>query len=219
MSTPFFPANTPDLRTTPPFSANAFLLITEAEGLDQPGKWPGGDSGITLGHGYDLSAEPANELRRDWAPYLSGGEIGQLLGAIGKSGEAAAALAHDLRNITVTREQADAVFLEATLPKYLQLTRVVYPHLSELPLDAQGALVSIIYNRGTAMGKPGLRSWDDRREMRAIQADLAAGVHAGDLAKIAALIRSMKRLWEGKGLDGLIARREAEAQLVERADS
>jgi GH24 family phage-related lysozyme (muramidase) len=34
---------------------------------------------------------------------------------------------------------------------------------------------------------------------------------------IAGQFRSMKRLWEGKGLDGLLARRDAEADLVESA--
>ena len=95
--------------------------------------------------------------------------------------------------------------------------RFVYAHLDQLPLDAQGALVSLIYNRGTSMGKPGFQSWAQRREMRAIQADLADGVQRGDLADTAAQLRSMKRLWEGKGFDGLSARREAEARLVERA--
>ena len=32
---------------------------------------------------------------------------------------------------------------------------------------------------------------------------------------IAKEIRSMKRLWEGKGLDGLLKRREREAKMVE----
>jgi len=36
-------------------------------------------------------------------------------------------------------------------------------------------------------------------------------------AKYFRQLRSMKRLWVGKGLGGLIARREREAQLVESA--
>ena len=53
--------------------------------------------------------------------------------------------------------------------------------------------------------------------MRALSADLADGVQRGDLADIAKQLRAMKRLWVGKGLDGLIARREAEARLVEQS--
>jgi GH24 family phage-related lysozyme (muramidase) len=54
---------------------------------------------------------------------------------------------------------------------------------------------------------------DRRREMRAIRDAVADE----DLQEIADQLRSMKRLWEGKNLDGLLTRREAEAQLVESA--
>jgi len=47
--------------------------------------------------------------------------------------------------------------------------------------------------------------------MRAIRDAVAVD----DLQDIANQLRSMKRLWEGKGLDGLIKRREDEAELVE----
>jgi GH24 family phage-related lysozyme (muramidase) len=50
-----------------------------------------------------------------------------------------------------------------------------------------------------------------RAEMRAVRDAVAVQ----DLAEIAAQLRAMKRLWEGQGLDGLLRRREAEAQLVE----
>ena len=36
-----------------------------------------------------------------------------------------------------------------------------------------------------------------------------------DLQEIADQLRSMKRLWEGKGMGGLLKRRDAEADLVE----
>jgi GH24 family phage-related lysozyme (muramidase) len=56
--------------------------------------------------------------------------------------------------------------------------------------------------------KPG----EDRgKEMRAIRDAVAVG----DVQEIANQLRSMKRLREGKGLDGLIKRREDEAELVE----
>ena len=54
-------------------------------------------------------------------------------------------------------------------------------------------------------------SLQDRREMRAIRDAVARG----DLKEIAAQLRSMKRLWEGKGMGGLLKRRDAEADLVE----
>jgi GH24 family phage-related lysozyme (muramidase) len=39
-----------------------------------------------------------------------------------------------------------------------------------------------------------------------------------DYKGIAKEIRSMKRLWEGKGLDGLLKRRDKEAKMVEICD-
>lgn len=204
--------NTPAPGIVPAFSAAALALITAAEGVDQPGRWPGGASGITLGHGYDLSAESAGELIQDWTPLLGHAVVARLQAAVGKSGQAAAAIASRFADIHVTREHADAVFTTATLPKYRIITKGAFgPHLAELPLDAQGALVSLIYNRG--QGMDGGR----RAEMRAIRADLADGVQRGDLTDIAKQLRAMKHLWVGQGLDGLITRREAEARLVEQS--
>ncbi len=53
-----------------------------------------------------------------------------------------------------------------------------------------------------------------RQEMREIN-ELLACDPPYDLAKIAQELRAMKRIWQGKGLNGLIARREREARLVE----
>jgi hypothetical protein len=62
---------------------------------------------------------------------------------------------------------------------------MAFPGINELSPDAQGALVSLVFNRGTSM------EGDRRREMRAIQAAVANG----DLQEIADQLRSMKRLW------------------------
>jgi GH24 family phage-related lysozyme (muramidase) len=54
---------------------------------------------------------------------------------------------------------------------------------------------------------------DRRLEMRQVR--LAVG--QGDMRAVACAIRRMKRLWVGKGLDGLLHRRDDEAALVESA--
>lgn len=64
-------------------------LILEAEGLDQPGKWPGESSGITLGIGYDIGFVTPEQFEEDWSPYLTSDQIDRLKTAIGVSGEAA----------------------------------------------------------------------------------------------------------------------------------
>jgi GH24 family phage-related lysozyme (muramidase) len=52
---------------------------------------------------------------------------------------------------------------------------------------------------------------DKRKEMRAIR-EL---VKKKDYRGIAKELRAMKRIWEGKGANGLLRRRDAEAALVE----
>lgn len=210
----------------PPTAIN---LILSAEGVDQPGKWPGGESGITLGHGYDLSAETADELARDWTPHLGREAVRRLASAAGLSGERARLRAAYYGDIVITRTMADAVFFSSTLPKYETQTSNAFPGFDQLSGGIQGALVSLVFNRGTLFADdPNHPQHDRRREMRAIRdaIALAAGGHKWgfirwpDLPKdwlgneIAAQLESMKRLWAGKGLDGLLARRDAEAALA-----
>jgi hypothetical protein len=47
------------------FSDRALRLILDFEGLNQPGKWPGASSGITLGYGYDLGHVTASRFAED----------------------------------------------------------------------------------------------------------------------------------------------------------
>jgi GH24 family phage-related lysozyme (muramidase) len=185
----------------------ALALILDAEGLDQPSQWPGGSSGITIGVGYDLGFVTPEQFEEDWSPFLSSDEIGRLKDAIGLSGDAARQRAGEFRDIKIKRADAEQVFKEQTLPLFSQRTEDAFPGVDQLPPNAQGALVSLVFNRGGGM------DGDRRREMRAIRDAVAAG----DLQEIANQLRSMKRLWEGKGLDGLLRRRDAEADLVESA--
>lgn len=185
----------------------AFALILEAEGLDQPGKWPGESSGITIGIGYDIGFVTPEQLEEDWSPFLSSDEIERLKTAINVSGEAAHQIASKFSDIKVKRADAEEVFKNRTLPLYSDRTEKAFPGVDQLPANAQGALVSLIFNRGAAM------EGDRRKEMRAVRDAVAAG----DLQEIADQIRAMKRLWVGKGVDGLLKRRDAEADLVESA--
>lgn len=185
----------------------ALALILEAEGLDQPGKWPGGGSGITLGIGYDIGFVTPEQFETDWSPHLSAEQIGRLKTAIGLTGGSAKQRASQFADIKVTRPQAVDVFKNRTLPLHSKRTEQAFPGVDQLPADAQGALVSLVFNRGPAM------EGDRRKEMRAIR----DAVPRKDLQEIANQIRAMKRIWVGQGLDGLLKRRDAEADLVESA--
>lgn len=192
-------------------SLAAKSLILHHEGFRGRPYWPGGNSGVTLDFGYDLAHHAASELWSDWAGHLKPDQLKRLQGVLGLQGEKARAVASGLRDITVTGAAAMAVFEKSSAPKYWRLTAAAFPGLEHLPADAQGALFSLVYNRGGGMkDKPGQ---DNRKEMREIR----RLVPTGDLKAIAAQIGSMKRLWLGSKLPGLVRRREDEAALLESA--
>ncbi len=169
--------------------------------------WPGGQSGVTIGVGYDLGYNSESQFQADWGARLPHADFDRLKACLGAKAASASALVAKVKDITVPWSAASAVFFALTVPRFYREASAAFPGLEKLPGDAQGALVSLVFNRGTSM------KGDSRREMRAIR-DL---VPKGDLKGIAAQLRAMKRLWVGKHLDGLIARREAEAKLVENA--
>lgn len=192
-------------------SEKALQMILEFEGMDQPSKWPGEKSGISLGHGYDLGYHIHDEFMGDWGAFLSGDQLKRLAKAIGKTGTAARNIAGQYEDITIKRVDADTVFMRSTLPKIKLWAAKSFPGVTALPADAQGALVSLVYNRGTDM------EGDRRREMREVR-DAVANTSLSlteKLSSIAGSIRSMKRLWPDTL--GLRRRRDAEAKLVESA--
>lgn len=172
--------------------------------------WPKGQSGVTIGIGYDLGYTPDARFRGDWASLPDG--IRDRLGrAIGIKGTAASGAAAKLHDIVIPWEAALTVFQARTIPFWIAQTLKAFPGADKLPPDAFGALVSLVFNRGPALeGK-------NRQDMKDISLILADGVQVGDLDKIADQLLEMCRIWAGRGLDGLITRRKAEAALVRGA--
>jgi len=113
----------------------------------------------------------------------------------------------NLKTVSVPFAPAREVFYVSTLPRFAKETSGIYPGIDNLPADAQGALLSLIYNRGASL------AGDRRKEMKAIVALVAAK----DLNGIAAQITAMKRLWDKNKLPGLHRRRDDEAALVKNA--
>ncbi len=195
------------------FPGAAISLILEAEGIDQASKWPGGGSGISIGYGCDIGADPGS--LEFWRGILTDEQINRLSIAEGKTGGAAQALAHQFSDIHVSAPDARTVFMKSTLPREIALTRQTYPGIDLLPSTVLGAMTSIVYNRGPDLGG------DRRSEMREIRDIITQfgetppggrDVRA-TLGKIADLIQRMKRLW-GNDQRGLLIRRDAEAKLV-----
>ncbi|NDD52452.1 hypothetical protein EBZ39_00990 [bacterium] len=196
-------------------SANALNLILQYEVggtenyynkyLTHP-TWPGGASGLTLGIGIDCGYYSPQELEKIFY-FLPKVQLNAVKNASGKTGQSGKQYVQQVKplNITVTWDQAIEIFNSLTWPKFAKLAEKTFPGLDQLCGDAYGAIVSLVFNRGTSL------TGSSRQEMRNIVPLVAKKDYKG----IAKELRSMKRLWAGKGLDGLIERREAEAKLVE----
>lgn len=170
--------------------------------------WPKGESGLTIGVGYDIGQATEAEFRTDWGAYLPVDALKRLSSACGITGTAAATFVNELSDIKVGWRVAQTQFAVEARPRYVGLTLKALPNSDQLNRDTLGALVSLVYNRGASFSVG-----DDRHaEMRAIKKHMGAG----ELSKIPGELRSMKRLWIGvPDMRGVVLRREAEAQLFE----
>ncbi|CAD6552997.1 glycoside hydrolase family protein [Paraburkholderia sabiae] len=171
--------------------------------------WPQGQSGCTIGIGYDLGYVDAQHMSADWgAAQLAPADIATLGGVCGLKGASAQQALPRVKSVSVPFAAANTVFRQVTLQRTIAQTIAKLPNAATLKPDCLGALVSLVYNRGPSFGAAG----DRYTEMRAIAADVANG----NLTDIPNQIRSMKRLWANQpNLQGLVRRRELEALLFE----
>jgi peptidoglycan hydrolase-like protein with peptidoglycan-binding domain len=206
------PAPCPDIAT----AAVAFIAREEVSGrahydaVVAAPSYPGGDSGITIGVGYDLRFEAAH-FAADWGDRLDGDSHAALVPWLGRQGSAEAVAA--LGRLRIAWAAAWFVFTRRSLPAYVAEARAAFPNFDALPLLSRGALVSLAYNRGTAMqdgsGVQDGSTGDRRLEMRQIRDALAAGRPD----QVPAALLAMQRLWPT--LRGLRDRRAREAALFQ----
>jgi GH24 family phage-related lysozyme (muramidase) len=169
--------------------------------------WPGEASGPTIGVGIDCAYYTKDELKEMLKPYVSEEEMILILGAIGKTGSSGQTYTRKLKGIIITWEEALEIFERFTLPKFLALTKQVFPGVENLKSSAITALVSLVFNRGGSL------KGDRRIEMRAVR-NL---IPTKNYSAIAAEFRKMKRYWtDTKSDSDLVDRREAEAKLIEQ---
>jgi GH24 family phage-related lysozyme (muramidase) len=166
--------------------------------------YPGGASGVTIGIGYDLGYNTADQFTKDWKSHLSEVDFGRLAKCLGSKGSFAKPLITNVKDIVVPWKGALTIFKSNTVPRFINETLKAFPGADQLKPDAFGALVSLVFNRGGAL------TGTNRTEMMNIH-NL---VPKKDYKAIAHEITSMKRIWVGKGLDGLLRRRDAESALV-----
>jgi len=188
-------------------------FLIAAEDLPTHPYWPGGESGITMGVGWDLGQHSESELLRAWAA-LDLTTLGQLKIAIHKRGHDAEVLAPRLKAIAVPRNISLSVFRTSLADAYYPMTLRLFPRVETLPAEVQVALLSLVFNRGVLLGRDPdwskAKELDRRWEIRRLQDD----VKQRDLFAIYVHLGTMKRLWEKSGQRGLLYRRRDEQHLI-----
>lgn len=175
--------------------------------------WPEGQSGVTIGVGYDLGYVNKTEFSEDWKD-LPKDIFDRLYKVVGIKGYNAKNLIRGLRDIVIPWELSLQVFNNKTVTKFWNLTKDTFPNFDKMPEDAKGGLVSLVFNRGSAL------EGDRRREMKLIRDGMRI-TNTFDqkaLTFIANQIRNMKRIWAGGSIEkGMNRRRDAEAKLIEQS--
>jgi uncharacterized protein (TIGR02594 family) len=196
-----------------PISQKAIDLIVEAEVTSKAVYekryrhpiWPKGQSGVTVGIGYDVGHQSKDQVAQDWTGVIDDNMVKLLQKACGIKGPAAGPLAKELAAVDVPFDKAMQVFLKRDVPRWVgivakALSNIKDPHITP---DRLGALVSLAYNRGPSFAKAG----DRYREMNNIRRHMTGR----QFALIPDEFRSMKRLWPD--MAGLRRRRDAEAAM------
>ena len=188
----------------PALDQSAIELIQRFEGCDLRPDWPGGKSGVTLGHGCDIGADP--DALDAWKSHIPPEDFERLNAARGVTGYAAEAMAKQLHDIELTQHACDLVFQERDVPTAITATLHAYPMAADLPPKCLGALVSLVFNRGNSLGGT------HREDMALVHYHLASK----EFEKVPVDIASMAKLWpddDGPTASNLMGRRYAEGAL------
>ena len=170
-----------------------------------PSNGDDGKSGVTLGYGYDLGQQTKSTMYNELSTFYTPGQLKRLEIALGIKGIKAYELSHSLRDITITKENAKKLAV-IVKQRYAELVVSIYPEILKYHPHCQGALLSLVYNRGISLDGP------SRREMKDIQNVLKVN----NAYEIPSLLRSMKRLWTTTKNRGVAIRREDEAKWFEK---
>lgn len=172
--------------------------------------WRTTASGVTVGFGFDVGYNTPAQIADALQGVATEREIEALQSVAGLKGKAAYynGLPKVRYIVHFTYEEAEEVFQRDSLPRFSKLTASAFGlSRDQLHPHSNGALVSLVFNRGSSMS-----SRSSRREMRWIKHNLASG----NPEKVPGDIRAMKRLWSYTKLKGLHKRRDAEAEMFQR---
>lgn len=174
-------------------------------------EWPGGQSGVTIGIGYDLGYATTQKVAADWKRFVDPSMLMTMQSCCGKTGTTAKGMLASVKSrIEIPWQAAYDVFINRDIPQWtLTCLKALGPNFNLLNSTCQGVLISIAYNRGAG----GFNSSTDRnREMLAIH----NAVKAQNFTVIPGLIDSMARLWVGTSVAGVATRRHREATLFRK---
>jgi len=169
--------------------------------------WRTTSSGVTVLIGYDVGQYSKERIYNDLNGLIKDEDIKLLQSVAGMKGSNAYynGLPKVKYKLKFTWDEALNVFKKRTLPSFTKDTANAFAlSYDRLHPHSNGALTSIVYNRGSSM------SGDSRKEMRWIKYNIS--VNKED--RVPSDIKSMKRLW-GPSLKGLWLRRDAEAKLFQ----
>jgi len=167
-------------------------------------EYPGGDSGVTWGIGYDAHQNKAYIILSDWKTL--GEETAQRLAKTQPYvGQTAKKYLPKVKDIAVPWEPSIDVFLKVDVSRTDLICQKAFPGFEDLRPTAQDAIRSLVFNRGPSMSGP------NRTEMRHMR---DYGVPNKDYQSLAADEIKMIRVWRGTDIyDGMVARRKAESKL------
>jgi hypothetical protein len=169
--------------------------------------------GITIAYGYDLGQQASTTVDTELAGLYSPGEIEILKISLGKKGAEARAHLATVRHIAINKD--NALKLAVIMKKrYAQQIVDIYPEVINLHPDCQGALLSLVINRGNALSGTTPAKTAARLEMKQIQEDFIND----KIEMIPSRLRDMTRLWRDDSTRrGVAIRREKEADFFEGA--
>ena len=172
--------------------------------LQRP-SWPLGQSGVTIGVGYDLGYNTREQIAKDWSE-LPPVTLARVQACAGLKGVAAKLKTREVRDILIPWPLALKVYQSRTIPRFATLTRAAYPGVDSLDPSVQGAMLSWVFNRGEGIG-----SGPRDLEKRLIRRDTPDHVD-----KLPEHFLASQRLWIGtENGAGLCRRRRAEAALIQ----
>lgn len=173
--------------------------------LQRP-SWPEGQSGVTVGIGYDAGYNTREQIAKDWGDKLPAGIVARLQSCAGIKGQAAKLKCRSLQDIVIPWEAALEVYQQRTIPRFSLLTKSAYPGVETLHPSVQGAYLSWVFNRGN-----GISNSSRDLEKRLIRRDTPNAIK-----QVPSHILASQRLWIGTpNGNGLCRRRRAEAALIQ----